>query len=291
MTQDIQTQKQYIDAQYELFRHEYEMRYPPPKTDTQSQRRSMLIILVASILVSAYHTIPFFIGEAPSDPIGLAIRIGLALCIVGMLEWGLVKVGEFLIEYLDTDTIQTLRPVLLFIALTLLLFVAIFANILDVMDNRNMYIVGWLTTLVTVIAGLTAPVMALITGVIFASLELKVSEDMSEWQRRFNAEWSKFKRQEKIDVTVSAPVSSPTLLTDSVSMSMSNQTDNRQTGAGYRRSSTAVDNAKAWLNDNPDKAHLSVRALSELIPGAGKDSIAKARRELQAEGRLNGHVK
>lgn len=60
-------------------------------------------------------------------------------------------------------------------------------------------------------------------------------------------------------------------------------TDIRQSGAGFVRVSTAVEIAKKWLADNPDKANLSLRTLEEMI-GVGKDSIAKARKDMERGG-------
>jgi hypothetical protein len=283
----MDNKRKYLDSQYDLFLHEYERGHPRPETDVSGQRRALLLMLGAAVVMSARHNIPFFIGgDTPADFMGQAITIIFAVSVVLMVEIGLVKIGEFLIAYMDRDLVQQLRPILLFIALVLLLVVAMAANVIDQLEVKDIYVNESFKTAITIIAGLTAPIMALITGIIFASLELKVAEDAQKWQTDFNRAWSTFKKKNEVDILVSVPSIPQTDNPPRLSVSASNQTDNRQTGAGYRRSSTAVDNAKDWLLANPEQSKLSVRALAELIPDAGKDSIAKAKRELQAEGKL-----
>lgn len=51
------------------------------------------------------------------------------------------------------------------------------------------------------------------------------------------------------------------------------------TNPAARRVSTAVDIARQWFIDNPDKLGLPLRQLEDMI-GVGKDSIAKARKEI-----------
>lgn len=70
---------------------------------------------------------------------------------------------------------------------------------------------------------------------------------------------------------------------------LSTQTDNRQTGYGYSRNSSAVDTALEYLKANPNALSMSVREIGEAA-GVGKDSAAKARRLYQTEKpSTNGH--
>lgn len=81
---------------------------------------------------------------------------------------------------------------------------------------------------------------------------------------------------------VSTPTSAVSTQTDAQTTDRQ-QTDSRQAGAGYTRVATAVDIARQWLADNPDKADLPVRQLAEMI-GVGKDSVAKAKKEIKGNG-------
>lgn len=56
-------------------------------------------------------------------------------------------------------------------------------------------------------------------------------------------------------------------------------TDIRQSGAGFVRVATAVEIARQWFIDNPGYEKTPLRELESLI-GVGKDSIAKARKEI-----------
>lgn len=66
---------------------------------------------------------------------------------------------------------------------------------------------------------------------------------------------------------------------DTVSVQTDGSTDIRQSGAGFVRVSTAVEIARQWFIDNPGYEKTPLRELESLI-GVGKDSIAKARKEL-----------
>ena len=277
-----------LEAQRELFEHDYVYMHPRPKDNIQSQRRVLIIMLGAAVIASARHNIPFFLGdETPNiynDPIGLVLTIIFALSIVLMVEIGLVKIGEFLVEYLDMETVEAARPIVLMVALILLFLVAVSSNIIHQLEIKGEIINPQIVTLINILAGLSAPIMALITGVIFASLELKLQRAQFVWQEGFNKEWDRFKKKNDVSITVSKPQTPQLDSPRQASMSVSNQTDNRQTGAGFRRSSTAIDNARQWLLANPDRVSEPARQLAKDVPNAGKDSINTARNQLRQEG-------
>lgn len=279
------TKKEYLDAQYDLFLHEYSRLNPPPKTDTTSQRRALLLMLAAAVIVSARHNIPFFLGKTPDDVPGQIITVLIALSVVAMVEIGLVKLGEFLIEYLDADLVQFMRPWLLLIGLVLLLTVAIFSNVLDQLSVKDIYVNENLKTAITILAGLTAPIMALITGVIFASLELKVSEDQTTWNRRFQQQWRTFKTQNDISLTVQAPVIKQMEQLGNIPQipnSNSNWNGNGKSGVGFQRVSSAMDQALEHYRLNPDDLKRSPLKVCKEI-GVSKSTMYEAKKIVESE--------
>lgn len=101
-------------------------------------------------------------------------------------------------------------------------------------------------------------------------MALRVSEIQDDLKRRMANLKAAATRQRAREARLSAPVS----------VQVSTQTDTRQTGSGYVRVSSAVEKARQYLADNPDKADMPVRELADII-GVGKDSVAKARKELK----------
>lgn len=284
---EIQTtnQKEYLDAQYDLFLHEYTRLNPQPSTDTTGQRRALLVMLIAAVIVSARHNIPFFLGKTPDDVPGQIITVIIAISVVAMVEIGLVKLGEFIIEYLDIEFVQWLRPWLLLIGLFLLLTVAIFSNVLDQLTVKNIAVNENLKTAITILAGLTAPIMALITGVIFASLELKVAQDQNLWNKKFQQQWRTFKTQNEISITVQAPPIQALERVESVPQlpnSNSNWNGNGKSGSGFQRVSSAMEQALEHYRNNPDDLKRSPLKVCKEV-GVSKSTMYDAKKIVESE--------
>jgi hypothetical protein len=105
--------------------------------------------------------------------------------------------------------------------------------------------------------------------------------EMVQWEDELRRAWQANKA--KFGGRVSVTVERPSEASEARLLSTSAYTDTdrqRQTGSGYVRVSSAVDKARQWLTDNPDKADMPVRELADMI-GVGKDSVAKARKEMK----------
>ena len=268
-------QQKFIKQAFDDVLHEYELMHPRPQTDTKNDRRWLILMLCAAILMSARHSIPFFIGgEMADDPIGILITVGFAISVVVMVEIGLVKLGEFLITYLDDELIQKMRPVLMVFAVILLLVVAVFANIIDQLEVKDIYVSDNLKLFINIIVGLTAPLMAFLTGIIFASLELKVSEDARAWQDGFNAHWEKFKDKNEVSIQVSKPRMPSTVDTSNyLSAPVSN---GQNTGHGYTKNMSAQDIVRTYIEDNPDALDVSSRELPKIIFNETGQKVSKS---------------
>jgi len=281
---------EYLEAQRDLFEADYIYMHPKPETDTKSQRYTLLFMLGATIIVSARHNIPFFLGEVmPDDELGKVLTVIFAIAIVVMVEVGLVKFGEFIIEYMDDDTVTMIRPWLLGFALFLLLVLAIFSNVIHQLDIKNLFVAEWLKTLINILAGLSAPVMALIIGIIFASLELKVEQAKSDWQTAFNRAYGKFKSSNEIEITVSKPAT-PTLPRmerthgniNSTENSMGNGKIQAEIVDGKSNKLTILDEAINHYRMNPNDLKLDPIELGGQL-GIGKSTMYKARSQVKKE--------
>lgn len=283
MEKSVQQKKQEITNEYDVFIHDYELRYPPPTNNTNKKRWMLRILLGASVVASARHNIPFFLGQVDGSVIDLAIAVIYAIAVVIMVEIALVLLGELIVDDFG-DFILMIRPILSVVAIALLLSVAIGSNVTDGFESKGLPIHENIKTFINALANITAPMMALIIGIMYASLDAKFAEMEDLYHRKRSNAWQKHKRDIEIDISVSKPIDGHTDIDDKtprLSAPPSEQTGTIQTsGSGYTRVSTAVDNARQWLLDNPDKAYWGVRKLADIIPNAGKDSINIARNQL-----------
>jgi len=276
--QNKNEQKQAIGNAYDLFSYEYELRHPQPRLNVSRKRWTLRLLLGASVVASARHNIPFFVGQAGDGWTAFVVALIYAMAVVIMVEIGLVIFGEQIVEDYGMYILR-IRPVLAIMGTILLLLVAFGSNVADGFASKDIFISETVKTVINTIANITAPLMAFIIGIMQASLDAKIREHDGLWQTNKNRAWQRHKKDTGIDLTVSYP----RLPSNASVYNVSNQTDSRQTGAGYNRASTAVDNAKTWLLDNPEMMDKPLRQLAELIPDAGKDSIAKARNQIRKD--------
>lgn len=291
-----------LEAAFTAFRRQHERMYPMPERPTQTVRRDRLMRLVllsglvGAVVVSASHTVVIF---------GLHKHLLIGVAAFLMLDAMIIAFGYYITreKYRNrqADDLHVMRYMGrgIFVAFV----VTILANIQDVFTSAGFGVktfgILWTVTLFVIELGkaLSAPTMALITGHVYAMLnvqdaaqdrrdELTYQEQVTAWNDEFMRSWQANKARwgASVYVTVDKPVDTPPALplSNAVSTQTDRQTDSRQTGAGYNRVSTAVETAKAWYLANPDQWNIPVRDLVPVI-GVGKDSIAKARKELQQE--------
>lgn len=277
-----------IEAQA-AFRQIYEKTNPAPMPPSGRAKRdwlgraALLLVMGGAVIVSGSHTVTVF-------SIGKHGGIGAAAFV--MLELGLF-IFSFIYTrdtYRSRDDLQVLGYLKRGMQVTFI--VLIFGNVSDVLQangfaSGSLWIV--ITFVVSMGVALSAPVVAYIVGHTLAmllvqdnALDRRAQTDYeaakAAWIEEFMRVWNANKTRWGATVTVDSgvqrlPASETRLL------GLSTQTDARQTGAGYSRVSSAVDIARQWLADNPDKVDMPVRQLADLI-GVGKDSVAKARKEI-----------
>lgn len=257
------------------------------------------LILIASAIVSASHTLPVALKGNEDFPPAIAFILAIATFI--MIELTAIYFAyTHIVSTAELDEMPDIsQPLKIGVITTVGAMFAI--NVYSVLNNSGLIpdtvqpiwsLVGigiylWVASIPPVNAYLSGDVLAIHV------LELKrvnavaideYNDALENWRNSLQRSWDTKKRDYGVSLKVSKPTTNQTDNTPRLSTSTSSQTDIRQTGAGYSRASTAVDNARQWLIDNPDKITLPLRELAELIPDAGKDSIGKARKQLQDEG-------
>lgn len=293
-----------FEEAFNAFKRTYELQYPAPVMPENAERvlgwkqAGMFTGLIGSVIVSASHTIPIFVGTENVTP--LTIFIGIAVFV--MIELGIVVFAYSSTEqqYKTREDIRTRVKNFTRTGLYFIVGIAVVANTIYVVGqnitipddtiSQNIWSAVLLVTFLAI--GISAPVIAFLTGEILAvdvlehqsrynRLLEKYQGDLLAWQVGLNSSWSNQKRKWGASIDIESRVkrlsNTSEITMSNVSASLSTQTDNRQTGHGYNRVSSAVDIALEYLRNNPESANLTVRELGENA-GVGKDSAAKARK-------------
>lgn len=281
---------QQIDA-IKAFKEVYSQQNPPPVMPSESRksvamRIAVIIVLIGSMIVSASHTIPTFVGSKDVNPLTI---------IIGISAFAMMEAAIFVFEHTRTKTRyrlakKTPREYLWFVSggLGTAVGTTVLANIHYLLKATDFSTgIGWdvFTFLITLAVACSAPAMAFISGAVFAMMDIEemsykhkadqeYRNEYKKWMEAFQRSWNANKNNWGAAVRVEKPVQK---LLSSVSV----RTDRQQTDAAQNmsRSSSAVDTAYQWLIDNPDKISLPLRELEEVI-GVGKDAIAKAKKRL-----------
>ena len=312
MTQETQYQDMYSDVAerfeeaYSAFRRTYETMNPPPEKPEIVEGHSfgwkqvgMLCGLLGSLVVSGSHSIPVFVGMDNVTPLTIFIGISAFL----MVELGIIvfaystteqqhKTGESIRNRVKKYT----RNGLYFIVT-----VAVLANVVNVLEH-NVAIpddviiqTAWSSVRIVIFlaVGISAPVMAFLTGEILAvdvlehrshySKILAAYEvKLAEWQDGLNRSWASQKKKWGATIDIDNRVqrlSSVGDATDRDNLSVYNGQTDRQTLDTYNRVGDATDRAIQYLESNPDDMGMTLRELANII-GVGKDSVSKAKKHL-----------
>jgi hypothetical protein len=294
-----------IEAAFLGFERVYSVQHPKPEYNAQNRgvfgakHIGLAAALIGSIIVSASHTIPVFLGIASITDVQFDTSLAIALAAFVMVEIGIITFAYSATESaIHKDELHRVRAFTnagkWFIA-----FIMLIANIYYVLQSNNVIpadIGGmWhgVRIVIYLAIGASAPVVAFITGDILAIDVLKhrsrqktaqelYEQQMVEWREGLNEAWGKAKGKwgANVDIQVSKPVEIQNRHILSVSTHTDIQTEptiqTAQSGYGYTRISNAVERALEWYTANPDSLDVPVRKLEQTI-GVGKDSINKAR--------------
>ena len=296
-----------IEAAYLGFARVYEVQHPRPVMQAQNtgvfgaKHIGLLLALVGSIIVSASHTIPVFLGVQTIMDVTLGAELAIALAAFVMIEIGIVTFAYSATESaVNRDEVHRVRAFTnagkWFIAAVMFVANVYYVLQINVIPADAGGVWSAIRVVIYLAVGASAPVVAFITGDILAidvlkhrSRQTRAQEQydaqLATWIDALNEQWNKQKGKwgANVDIQVSTPKKTQTdahQLSSTVSQVSSQATDTRQTGYGYTRVSTAIETAKAYLIEHPEAIDLSVRELADVI-GVGKDSVARAKKELQ----------
>lgn len=279
---------------YAVFKSTYELRYPPPeravtKRENTGAVLALAALVLASVIVSGSRTI----GEFGGGVIGLA---GFVMIEVGIVAYAFIRTR---VDYDDTRH-QSVKK-LVGMGMWLAFFVAVFANVHSTLKAGGV-LPEWLDTIVLLVLGFSAPVLAFISGDVLGMLAVmdasrarradrEYQDAMRIWADGLNASWNAQKQR----MGVGAP--SAVSITDgqktaqnpalSVRTTTYGQADGRGHGygTGYERRNDARDKVRAYLEANPDAFNLTVRDLAERA-GVGKTVAASVRKEMISQDGL-----
>lgn len=289
-----------FEEAYSAFRRTYEMMQPPPVMPANAERvlgwkqAGMFLGLLGSVIVSASHTIPIFVGSTNITP--LTIFIGIAVFVM-------VEVGIIVFAYSSTEqqhkTREDIRNRVKHYTRNGLYFivtVAIAANVVYVIEHNitipNDAVIQstWngVRVVIFLAVGLSAPVIAFLTGEILAVDVLehqsrfsknveKYQAELAEWQDGLNRSWSSQKKKWGANIDIDSRVKR--LASDASETVSSERPIGRTSGQGYAYASDASETVRTYLLDNPDDMKLSVRELAEKI-GVGKSTVAAVRKQM-----------
>jgi hypothetical protein len=252
------------------------------------------ILLFGSAVVSMTRTTQEFAGNS--------VEFGNIL--VGFFAFVMLEVAGVSYAYFRTKFDYTERrhaEVLKWIerGLVLALVTAIFANLHQALQQHDVDI-PLFNVINIVLGGFAPPLLAFIAGDILGSLVVRQRKEqrrldeqyqrqtddwkdtvaalrqdheaqIANWRDELNASWYASPLYKKVRVQV---VKDETLPSALPSVSVSNQTDSRQTAYGFSRTSDGAQRVVEWLSEHPDDSALPLRTLGERV-GVNKDTASK----------------
>lgn len=276
------------------FEKVYIRQIPMPVGKTSKMVRWALIALViASVIVSASHTIPAFLDTIEG---GIAdwLKLVIALAALVMVEVGMLVLAYVLSRRLadvDAGHINTQLKRGLGLAFVL----ALLANLHSTLAPRFGETEHWdkFSFLVFVLMGVSAPTLAYIAGEVFGLTTLKDERDnadaMSDWHTKREVAWeAALAKYQRDMVKVARPVSGvdPALSARPSAELSAGQADTDKsghgTGQGYTKRTDAREQVRRWLTENPDDLALNVRDLAGKI-GVGKSTVAEVKSAMLSE--------
>lgn len=265
---------------------------PTGKTST-TVRWALIALVVASVIVSASHTIPAFLDTIEG---GMAdwMKLVIALAALVMVEVGMLVLAYVLSRRLadvDVGHINTQLKRGLGLAFVL----ALLANLHSTLAPRFGETAHWdkFSFLVFVLMGVSAPTLAYIAGEVFGLTTLKDERDnadaLSDWHAKREAAWesalAKYQR-DMVKGRVSVQPESGVLSARPSDTLSSGQADTDKaghaTGQGYSKRTDAREQVRRHLEAHPEDLTLTVRDLAEKI-AVGKSTVADVRREMLGE--------
>lgn len=277
-----------IMGQYRTY---YEARNPIPErqfyaTDNRLIYVALTALVIASVIVSAYHTVPIFVGS----------ELNLITVIVGLAVFTMVELGIVSLTYINikkayemnagkhADVLKWLRG-----GLGLVFVVGIGANVYSTTRDAG-FTSPVVDLLIRIIVGLSAPVTAFVCGEVLAmtgvdgqakqrELDREYAVKMIEYQDEFLKAWDARKNKWVGAVSVSKD---PSISVPNVSNgnSIGNAALPASTTLGHKKAPDASERVRKYYAENPEALELSPIEVSQLL-GIGKSTVYNVRNEMK----------
>lgn len=277
-----------VMQQYRVY---YEARNPLPKRQVYVSNNRLIYavvsaLVIASVIVSAYHTIPIFVGEeltVITFIVGLAVFTMVELAVVSLTYINIKKSYE-LNPQKHRDVLKWLRA-----GLGLVFAVAVGANVYSTTRAVG-FISGEVDLAISILVGLSAPVMAFVSGEVLAmttvdgqhqqrQMDNDFDVKMVEYQDAFLKAWDARKNKMVGAVTVSKDASNsiPNL---SIGNSIGTPALPSNSTVGHRKAPDAAERVRKYYTENPEALELSPLEVSQLL-GIGKSTVYNIRNEMK----------
>jgi hypothetical protein len=244
---------------------------------------TLIALVMASVIVSGSRTIHEFGGGV----VGFAAFVMLE---VGIVAYGYIAIKRSPYSAARHEHVQRRMRA----GMLLALFVAIAANmhaVLRPQDTDTSALSSIVNIAINVLVAISAPVLAFIAGDVLGMeavaarsarqrAQAEYDAAMAHWREGMNKAWATQKARLGIRVEVMADADSQA---DVSAPRLSVQTDSRQTGYGFTRTSDGARRVADHLQQYPADADLTLRALGERV-GVNKDTAAKGK-AIWKEGR------
>lgn len=287
--------REYMDA-LAVHMLRYEATHPKPVQPLLERSRLWIkaalgVIVCASLVVSASHTIPTFAGQITGDSRNL-----VAIAAFVMVE-GTLIVGSYLLHRLHVA-----RPALgrtMLIAAVIVAFVIAVAGNLHHRLLESGFATGevwfWFDLGTSVVVGISPPVLALISMEVLAMMaaddERRRARALETYQTQLDAwtegmrrSWDSQKRR-YVEMSVVREEAGQTARPLSALSARTDGQDSERThgfASGYNRTANARDAVRAHLDANEEDRRLSARALAEKV-GVGKTVAAEVLKEFKSQ--------
>lgn len=279
MQRELQVMQQY--------RTYYEARNPLPERQVfTADNRLIYVVLtmmvIASVIVSAYHTIPIFVGN----------ELTIITFIVGLAVFTMVELGIVSFTYINIKKSYELNPqkhgdVLkwLRVGLGLVFVVGVGANVYSTTKEAG-FTSPAVDLIIRVIVGLSAPVTAFVSGEVLAmttvdgqfkqrELDRAYDVKMVEYQDEFLKAWDARKNKWVGSIIVSKEAQN-SIPSPSNGIPLENRALPSASTVGHTKAPDASERVRKYYEENPQALELSPLEVSRIL-GIGKSTVYNVR--------------
>lgn len=285
---------------YEAFRSTYEKKNAPPvKPEVRSEhywlKGFLVLLMVASMIVSGSRTIPEFGESLPNDVTGLIVGVAAFFMLeLGIIVYPFVRTAL----YYDDEKHKGIKR-LLGMGKWLALVVVVAANLHHMLTTNGYHIPTANEVMITTLS-IGAPILAFIAGDTLGMLMVRDNHRRRKAEEEYkaeyetyigelNARWNREQKSWGVHITNERPETSN--VQSSNGQSNGQQSLPTSSTLGHTKAPDASKTVKDYLEQNPEAMSLPARELASLL-GVGKSTVANVQKELRdVQHQTNGHGK